>query len=48
MNYLEEVRRNGLVLQFVPDKDRAICLAAVRQDGSALQFVPNALRDREE
>ena len=47
--YLEMVKRDGRVLQFVPDniKDREICLEAVKRDGRVLQFVPDNIKDRE-
>jgi len=50
MQWLEEVRRDGMALRFAPDfcDDRAVALAAVQHSGDALQFASAMLRDDRE
>lgn len=38
---LEDVRKNGDLLQFIKNQTDEICLAAVRNNGRALQYVTN-------
>jgi hypothetical protein len=42
-NYISIVRKDGLLLQYIPCPNRTaeICLEAVRQNGLSLEFVPN-------
>ena len=42
---LEDIKKDGLKLQFVGDQTEEVCLEAVKQNGAALQFVWRLLRN---